>query len=382
MDPNQVKRLKEEQEKALQACKEKITQWEKFKADYEVLKQRLQTLPDAVSYDITVPFGSNAFTMGKMVHTNEVMVLLGDNWFAEVSAKQAAAIAERRIKHCMKMLEDFEKEKVQYHNWMNYIDEVSANEGLIEIVEKYDDDQEQKWREQHCKNMKAYRQQLARERKNSGESTSDDDYLSRLENLELTEEESEAKSDGSTFDCSDDTSQHSEESSKSLKLKINAYRKASFESETEEESPQSVGQCDELSNGKHVQWQDLSKQNMKKITFKHSKSKKSPPVKCQSPIRAEEQSLIQSPSDIYKQFGSFFPASPPKSILKVKHSPTPENEEPFFVPENNKEEHINTAFTGEVCEHSSPVHITEKKSSRPASHFKSSRKNRKRKDSS
>ncbi|GFQ85589.1 unconventional prefoldin RPB5 interactor [Trichonephila clavata] len=114
MDPNQVKRLKEEQEKALQACKEKITQWEKFKADYEALKQQLQTLPDAVSYDITVPFGSNAFTMGKMVHTNEVMVLLGDNWFAEVSAKQAAAIAERRIKHCVKMLEDFEKEKVQF----------------------------------------------------------------------------------------------------------------------------------------------------------------------------------------------------------------------------------------------------------------------------
>ncbi|GFS48512.1 unconventional prefoldin RPB5 interactor [Trichonephila inaurata madagascariensis] len=356
MDPTQVKRLKEEQGKALQACIEKIAQWEKFKADYEALKQQLQTLPDAVSYDITVPFGSNAFTMGKMVHTNEVMVLLGDNWFAEVSAKQAAVIAERRIKHCVKMLEDLEKEKVQYHNWMNYIDEVSVNEGLIEIVEKYDDEQEQKWREQHAKNMKAYRQQLAKERKNSGESTSDDDYLN-------------------------DTSQHSEESSKSLKLKINANRKASFESETEE-SPQTVEQCDELSNGKHVRWQDLSKQNMKKITFKHSKSKKSPPVKCQSPIRAEEQPLIQSPSDIYKQFGSFFPASPPKSILKVKHSPTPENEEPFFVPENNKEENINTAFTGEVCEHSSPVHITEKKSSRPVSHFKSSRKNRKRRDSS
>ena len=34
---------------------------------------------------------------GQMVHTNEVMVLLGDNWFAERSAKQAAEIAGRRI---------------------------------------------------------------------------------------------------------------------------------------------------------------------------------------------------------------------------------------------------------------------------------------------
>lgn len=44
-----------------------------------------------------VPFGNNAFSKGKLVHTNEVMVLLGDNWFAEVSAKQATAIATRRI---------------------------------------------------------------------------------------------------------------------------------------------------------------------------------------------------------------------------------------------------------------------------------------------
>jgi len=35
---------------------------------------------------------------GKIVHTNEIMVLLGDNWFAERSEKQATEIAERRMK--------------------------------------------------------------------------------------------------------------------------------------------------------------------------------------------------------------------------------------------------------------------------------------------
>ena len=34
---------------------------------------------------------------GQIVHSNEVMVLLGDNWFAERSAKQASEIAGRRI---------------------------------------------------------------------------------------------------------------------------------------------------------------------------------------------------------------------------------------------------------------------------------------------
>lgn len=35
---------------------------------------------------------------GQLVHTNEILVLLGDNWFAERSAKQASNIVKRRIK--------------------------------------------------------------------------------------------------------------------------------------------------------------------------------------------------------------------------------------------------------------------------------------------
>jgi len=37
---------------------------------------------------------------GQLYHTNEILVLLGDNWFAERSAKQAIEIIERR-KQCM-----------------------------------------------------------------------------------------------------------------------------------------------------------------------------------------------------------------------------------------------------------------------------------------
>jgi len=45
-----------------------------------------------------VPFGRLAFIPGRVKHTNEILCLLGDNWFAERSAKQAAKIVERRIK--------------------------------------------------------------------------------------------------------------------------------------------------------------------------------------------------------------------------------------------------------------------------------------------
>lgn len=35
---------------------------------------------------------------GKLVHTNELTVLLGDNWFAKCSAKQAHMLVEHRKK--------------------------------------------------------------------------------------------------------------------------------------------------------------------------------------------------------------------------------------------------------------------------------------------
>ena len=35
---------------------------------------------------------------GQLVHTNEILVLLGDNWFVDRSACQAAEIVNRRIK--------------------------------------------------------------------------------------------------------------------------------------------------------------------------------------------------------------------------------------------------------------------------------------------
>ena len=45
-----------------------------------------------------VPIGKHAFIPGQLYHTNEITVLLGDNWFAQVTAKQAQDIVKRRQK--------------------------------------------------------------------------------------------------------------------------------------------------------------------------------------------------------------------------------------------------------------------------------------------
>ncbi|KAI4825414.1 hypothetical protein KUCAC02_021094 [Chaenocephalus aceratus] len=70
-----VARLREEQEKVVKDCESRIQHWKKLSGDYEALNDRLKTLPDQLSYDITVPFGPLAFMPGKLVHTNEVTAM-------------------------------------------------------------------------------------------------------------------------------------------------------------------------------------------------------------------------------------------------------------------------------------------------------------------
>ncbi|XP_041853658.1 unconventional prefoldin RPB5 interactor 1 [Melanotaenia boesemani] len=101
-----IARLREEHKKVVIDCESRIQHWMKVSGDYEALNDRLKTLPDQLSYDIMVPFGPLAFMPGKLVHTNEVTVLLGDNWFAKCSAKQAQKIVDHRMKHVKKELDE------------------------------------------------------------------------------------------------------------------------------------------------------------------------------------------------------------------------------------------------------------------------------------
>ncbi|KAK5605943.1 hypothetical protein CRENBAI_003097 [Crenichthys baileyi] len=104
-----VVRLREEHQKVVKECESRIQHWKKVLGDYEALDDRLRTLPDQLCYDIMVPFGPLAFMPGKLVHTNEVTVLLGDNWFTKCSAKQARKIVEHRMKHVGSQLDDVTK---------------------------------------------------------------------------------------------------------------------------------------------------------------------------------------------------------------------------------------------------------------------------------
>ncbi|KAI8972032.1 hypothetical protein BDF20DRAFT_716322 [Mycotypha africana] len=70
--------------------------WLNYKRDYEALERQLSTLPDTVSKQAMIPMGPLAFMPGKIIHTNEILVLLGDKYYAERTAKQAMEIVGRR----------------------------------------------------------------------------------------------------------------------------------------------------------------------------------------------------------------------------------------------------------------------------------------------
>jgi prefoldin alpha subunit len=56
----------------------------------------LQRLPTKLRHDVMVPLGRHAFMPGHLTRTNEVMVHLGDQYYAEVTAAAAAGIVSRK----------------------------------------------------------------------------------------------------------------------------------------------------------------------------------------------------------------------------------------------------------------------------------------------
>ncbi|KAM9375400.1 unconventional prefoldin RPB5 interactor 1 isoform 2-T2 [Pholidichthys leucotaenia] len=135
-----VLRLREEHTKVVKDCESQLQHWKKVTGDYEALNDRLKTLPDQLSYDITVPFGPLAFMPGKLVHTNEVTVLLGDNWFAKCSVKQAQKIVDHRMKYAKKEMDDLTKTMKNFEARVGFakdLESISASKGdYVDIREE------------------------------------------------------------------------------------------------------------------------------------------------------------------------------------------------------------------------------------------------------
>ncbi|XP_074521185.1 unconventional prefoldin RPB5 interactor 1-like [Halichoeres trimaculatus] len=135
-----VVRLREEHEKVVRDCEHRIQHWKKLSDDYEALNEQLQMLPDQLYYDIMVPFGPLAFMPGKLVHTNEVTALLGDNWFAKCSTKQAQKLVEHRMQYVRREMDNLAKMMKNFEARVGFVkdfEKISNSEGdYVDITEE------------------------------------------------------------------------------------------------------------------------------------------------------------------------------------------------------------------------------------------------------
>ncbi|KAK4438686.1 RNA polymerase II subunit-mediating protein [Sesamum alatum] len=99
----------------------------------------VQKLPDETHHNIMVPFGKAAFFPGRLIHTNEFMVLLGEGYYAERTAKQTIDILKRRGKALETKVESLKAIMQDLEAEASFFDATAQEsaEGLVEIREDY-----------------------------------------------------------------------------------------------------------------------------------------------------------------------------------------------------------------------------------------------------
>ncbi|KAG9138433.1 hypothetical protein Leryth_012720 [Lithospermum erythrorhizon] len=136
----------EEAQKASQRVHHTLTQTQtqldtlhNFISDNSSLIDLVKRLPHDLHHSIMVPFGPAAFFPGKIIHTNELMVLLGEGYYAERTAKQTVDILQRRGKGLESQVEGVKAVMDDLKAEASFFDATAneAAEGIVEIREDY-----------------------------------------------------------------------------------------------------------------------------------------------------------------------------------------------------------------------------------------------------
>ena len=154
--------LYEREKIELDACLQNIGLFSKYIRDYESLLHRLTTLSDKTTHDIMVPIAGSklAFMPGYIHHTNEVLVLIGDNYFVEKSTKEAMEFVNRRIAFCHKKIEELQSQQRMLQNWLGATADMKAENELVDIIETWSEEDLQKWKVKHQTSVQQHRKQL------------------------------------------------------------------------------------------------------------------------------------------------------------------------------------------------------------------------------
>lgn len=185
-----IETLKQHQSQRVAECRANVERWNQFSGDYGALRHRLSTLSQSLEHQVMVPFGPLAMMPGRLVRTNEVLVLLGDNWFCKTSTHHALTIVDRRLAHCAEMREKAEAELKLMQDWCSQVDSVTDSDQTREIREPLDESKEAEWKESRRRRLADERR---RENRQRSVCESHDELMKRLDQLELAERQ--------TIDC-------------------------------------------------------------------------------------------------------------------------------------------------------------------------------------
>lgn len=89
---------------SLVSLRSRESQLTQFTREYTQLLGRITTLSTRVRHELMIPLGRLAFQPGYLHHTNELTVLLGDNFFVERSTHQASELIRRRQEYLKQQL--------------------------------------------------------------------------------------------------------------------------------------------------------------------------------------------------------------------------------------------------------------------------------------
>ncbi|XP_027119607.1 uncharacterized protein [Coffea arabica] len=137
--PEETQKASERVQDTIAERRNQLDQLKSFVSDNTNLINLVQTLPNELQHQIMVPFGKAAFFPGRLIHTNEFMVLLGDGYYAERTSKQTVEILKRRGKILESQFESLKADIQDLKTEASFFN-ATANEAagdLVEIVEDY-----------------------------------------------------------------------------------------------------------------------------------------------------------------------------------------------------------------------------------------------------
>ncbi|XP_031570394.1 unconventional prefoldin RPB5 interactor 1-like [Actinia tenebrosa] len=380
-DKIDTKRLEDHKRNAILELENRLSIWRGFHNDYQSLQETLNFLPQKISHEIMVPFGSLAFMPGKLVHTNEILVLLGDNWFAKRSASQALEIVERRQKYVEENIESLNKELELFSSQLNFTKEFEniykVDSGMIEIKEEIKDNGKPKGPRIAHEKAKTFAPKKVKQFqrcKVKDMSDEDKELFAKLDRLELNEtrnKELENLGTSERFKDSETVKYDTWSLPKRTEVKFaDELKLKGSDSDDSDDSNDS-----DNSSGAETEDQDNIKTIMVNFTNPTSGSVTVNDQACVSPSESES---ITAPSDIYLHYN---PA--PKSILKSSSTEKESLGEPLTKPSNSdefrneKESDREKAFSGKIIERSAdsiPIQMASEPKPKRLSRFKAQRK--------